>query len=323
MPAEEEQQQRPFRRKLHGLGKRVGNLGGGVVRRFRKRPCSSVAELAGPVQPSVGTSGREESRFDLLSSLRGFNPFPATQTASALSCFPARFCQQASIYPAQTCQELMAVGTRLWGPGAAQSLLRVKIYEFAIFMDGQQARQSKVKNKYANNTAKAVGDANFYRDLRSSKDIEMSLMVRASRNLPIKLLHAEYEKILKRRIQRVGGVVQDTALLQLLDCFREENIPPSIKEGDSVKKGTLLVFRKEGNGRLRARANDHELADVSSTKLCQAVFDLYLGDQPVSRKAKRIAGESFFKLDAGQQYEPPQDALVCPVVVGNACMAVA
>ena len=77
-----------------------------------------------------------------------------------------------------------------------------------------------MKQKYAKNSAKAVGDANFYRDLRSSKDIEMSLMVRASRNLPIKMLHAEYEKILKRRIQRVGGVTQDVALHQLLDCFR-------------------------------------------------------------------------------------------------------
>lgn len=83
-----------------------------------------------------------------------------------------------------------------------------------------QARQSKVKHKYAKNATKALGDANFYRELRSSKDIEMSLMVRASRNLPIKLLHAEYEKILKRRIQRVGGVTQDAALHQLLDSFR-------------------------------------------------------------------------------------------------------
>lgn len=48
----------------------------------------------------------------------------------------------------------------------------------------------------------------------------MSLMVRASRNLPIRQLHAEYEKILTRRIQRVGGTVDDAALLQLLECFR-------------------------------------------------------------------------------------------------------
>ena len=178
MSVEDQQSQRPFRRKLQGLGKRVGSLGGGVVRlpgRLRRqKDAAPIAEVA--AEQSVSMSGRwvaqlaqgeavwkrrtvvhadgavlqyllsstcypccrDESRFDFFSSLRAFNPFPAPQTASALSCFPARFCQQASIYPAQTCQELMAVGTRLWGPGAAQSLLRVKIYEFAIFMDGHQ-----------------------------------------------------------------------------------------------------------------------------------------------------------------------------------------
>ena len=90
-----------------------------------------------------------------------------------------------------------------------------------------------------------------------------------------------------------------------------------------MKKGTVLVFRRDGNGRLRARANEYDLTEVSSTKLCQAVFDLYLGDQPVSRKAKRAAGESFFRLHAPQPYEPPQDPLVCPLPAGNVSMAFA
>ena len=102
---------------------------------------------------------------------------------------------------------------------------------------------------------------------------------------------------------------------------REENIPETIREGDCVKKGTVLVFRRDGAGRLRARANEHELADVTSSMLCRAVFDLYLGDQPVSRKAKRAAGESFFKLDGAQPYEAPQDALVCPQPSSSACLA--
>ena len=102
---------------------------------------------------------------------------------------------------------------------------------------------------------------------------------------------------------------------------RYENIPESIREGNSVKKGTVLIFRRDGTGRLRARANEYDLADVNSTKLCQAVFDLYLGDQPVSRKAKRAAGESFFRLNESHPYEAPQDALVCPQVAGNVCLA--
>lgn len=104
-------------------------------------------------------------------------------------------------------------------------------------------------------------------------------------------------------------------------CRREENIPDNIKQSGSVKKGTLLVFRREGGGRLSAQANEHELANVQSSKLCQAVFDLYLGDQPVSRKAKQAAGESFFRLNGTASYQPPQDALVCAQTLGNVCVS--
>ena len=41
--------------------------------------------------------------------------------------------------------------------------------------------------------------------IRDSGDMEMSLLVRASRNLPIVLLTNEYKRILERRLQVVGG----------------------------------------------------------------------------------------------------------------------
>ncbi len=49
---------------------------------------------------------------------------------------------------------------------------------------------------------------------------EMALMVRASRNLPIKLLAGEYEKILRRRLAVVGGSPDDSALAEMVSKFR-------------------------------------------------------------------------------------------------------
>lgn len=81
---------------------------------------------------------RAEQKPNFLAGIRAISPFAARPSALDLACFPARFCQGSGLAAAQACQDLLTVGTRLWGPGAAQTLLKVKIYEFAVYMDGGQ-----------------------------------------------------------------------------------------------------------------------------------------------------------------------------------------
>ena len=77
-------------------------------------------------------------------------------------------------------------------------------------------------------------------------------------------------------------------MLSNLYCLarREEALPQSIKDGRSVRKGTVLTFTRDHEGNLAARADAHELVSVQSRPLCAAIFDLYIGEQPVSKKAK-------------------------------------
>lgn len=139
----------------------------------------------------------------------------------------------------------------------------------------------------------------------------MSLMVRASRNLPIKLLAKEYERILRRRIVKVGGSQTDVALAQMLNTFKEENLPESVKQGGSVKKGTLLAFVKHGSGTMTAKADGKALVTVNSPKLCQAVFDLYLGDQPVSVESRAAAGSAVMGMMGALAYQTPEQKGLC------------
>ena len=92
---------------------------------------------------------------------------------------------------------------------------------------------------------------------------------------------------------------------------REDQLPESIKSGKSVKKGTVLVFTRDQAGHLCAKADQHDLITVQSKPLCDAIFDLYVGDQPVSKKAKRMTGESFARLVTSDKYIAPQGPLVC------------
>ena len=83
-----------------------------------------------------------------------------------------------------------------------------------------QARESLVCKQYGSVLRAAPQDDLFYQRLRSSSDVKMALMVRASRNLPIKLLAGEYERILRRRLSVVGGSPDDPALAKMVAKFR-------------------------------------------------------------------------------------------------------
>lgn len=210
---------------------------------------------------------------------------------------------------------------RLWSPfkkAEPSSLLRVKLYDFAVYMDGHQIQQSALSRR-AKRRQGSEPDAAFFKALRSSDDVSMSLMVRAARNLPIPILAKEYERILKRRLQIVGGSANDAALHSMLECFKKERLPSGVIDGNSVRKGAVLTFTKDTEGHLTAKANNDELLTVRSPKLGQAIFDLYLGDNPVSRKAKLTAGQAASELMAGRGYQAPPEQGICDLKDAEGC----
>jgi hypothetical protein len=86
------------------------------------------------------------------------------------NCFPARLYSHAGSL-ATSCQELVTTGSRSFGLG--RTFLNIRIYDFALYVDGQQARKSRVKKAYGNRLLRALKDPAFYRKLRSSSDIEV------------------------------------------------------------------------------------------------------------------------------------------------------
>lgn len=64
-------------------------------------------------------------------------------------------------------------------------------------------------------------------------------------------------------------------------------------------QGTILTFHRTESGGLSAKANHEVLGEVPSQKVSQALFDLYLGSNPVHPKAKREAGRKVLNIIAG------------------------
>lgn len=127
----------------------------------------------------------------------------------------------------------------------------------------------------------------------------VSLLLRAARDIPLAQLREEYEKILKRRLSRVGGDPSDPALGQLLDCFSDpRRLPPSaVAGGSAVRRGASIVFTRRGPV-VEARVGHHHLGSVTSNHLAEALLDLYLGDLPVSGRAKAGAADTLARIAA-------------------------
>ena len=82
--------------------------------------------------------------------------------------------------------------------------------------------------------------------------------------------------------------LQRSFFIQIMfSSCREHALPEDIKQGSSVKKGTVITFTRDGQGSIEACANEHSLVKVQSQKLAQAVFDIYLGSM-VSFQSHRL-----------------------------------
>jgi len=205
--------------------------------------------------------------------------------------FPQRICEGG------TCRDLAATGSRMWGSvWDGRGLLNMKIYDFALYVDSKRVRTSQFGRKYRKaNPSRLPND--YYAALCRSSDFGMSLLVRTNHSLPIGLMAREYERILRRRIVRVGGDENDPELKNMITCFDEANLPSGIKSGPGkVRKGTVLTFHRTDGGGLSARVEGELLGEVPSRDVSAALFDLYLGDNPVSSRAKQAAGRHLLSL---------------------------
>lgn len=250
-------------------------------------------------------------------------PTPAAAAASdddddddghwlAARCFPRRLpAAPAAAAP----HDVLAVGSRALPIARA----RIHIYDFAVFADTAALPASAAAPTLR---AHAPSSPEFGRALRSADDVPMSLVVRIARNIPVPLMRAEYHRILSRRIRQVGGDPDDAALATVVSHFRSDALPPSARVGiGSVRKGTLIEFRRGPGGSLAASADGVPVVTVTSPHLAAAVFDIYVGDEPACPAARETACTGAAAVVGGAARPPRIDGagLVCER--GAACAA--
>eukprot|EP01024_Parvocaulis_polyphysoides_P016744 TRINITY_DN17438_c0_g1_i2.p1 TRINITY_DN17438_c0_g1~~TRINITY_DN17438_c0_g1_i2.p1 ORF type:complete len:274 (+),score=17.06 TRINITY_DN17438_c0_g1_i2:519-1340(+) len=200
--------------------------------------------------------------------------------------FPHEYCVTGNL-SSKYCQNLAAVGKRQWGSGQwwdGRNMLNVDLYDFAIYLDSKQVQKTQPCLPQNNGSMREL--------VTSDSSVPMTLMLRAQRPLPVSILQKELGEVLSRRIVQVSRSEGDSGLNRFLKMLQIDNIPIHCLNGQNLTKGTTVAFQRDVDGKLTLRCGSRSLGQLQGVPVTAALFDLYLGDQPVCKKARYNIGQS-------------------------------
>ena len=169
---------------------------------------------------------------------------------------------------------------RLMGTAIRQrTIFRVKIYAFGLYVDPDGARTSL--SRFAGGSAAMLArDESFYRQLL---DLEFAMTLRLvmTRTVDGDDVAESFDDAIRPRIARAVTDTNDATGFAALEGFR------GYFEVGEVAAGTEIAFSCGPTGRLTTSVGGVERSPIDSRALCRALFDVYLGEDPISEDGKK------------------------------------
>ena len=160
-----------------------------------------------------------------------------------------------------------------------KTFLKVKVYAFGIYVDETPARATL--SSYAGQSARDLerNDA-FYRRILD-RDFAMTLRLVMTRDVDGETMADAFDGALRPRVEHAAAEMNMPGGVAALDTFRGYF---SIEE---MTKEAELVFSCTPEGRLSSLVKGVQAADIESNALCWALFDTFLGEDPISNGGKK------------------------------------
>ncbi len=160
-----------------------------------------------------------------------------------------------------------------------KTIFRIKVYAFGLYVDAEAARSAlaRFRGIAADRLAR---DETVYRRLLDF-DAAMTLRLVMTRDVGGKDVADSFDDALTPRVRRAAAERAMPGGEAALASFR------SYFNLDEVAKGTEIVFSCDPDGRLMTTVAGAPQAAIHSRALCWALFDVYLGDKPVTSDGKR------------------------------------
>ena len=179
---------------------------------------------------------------------------------------------------------------RLVGTGIRQrTIFRVNVYAFGLYVDPAGARAALAG--FAERQASELRrDERFHRRLLDL-DFGMALRLVMTRTVEGADIADAFDDALRPRMPCSGrrnadGAGRDAPLERLRSHL----------DVDEVARGTEIVFSCDPEGRLTASVGNAPRPPIASRNLCRALFDIYLGEDPIERDGKRNIIAGFARL---------------------------
>lgn len=181
------------------------------------------------------------------------------------------------------CHNLVSIGRKNFS-GAITLGLKIPIYGFGIYLPENGVKSTSTT------------------DLIASSAEGLSVSITPLRDLPLGTVREQFKGVLSRRVDKMGGKPEDQAAVEafLNAVLVPEKLPASAVSDSSasLRRDAQLTFSRVAGGRLAATADGKLVGFADNVLLQRALFDTYLGSEPVCGKAKS-AVDAFLMGGAG------------------------
>jgi hypothetical protein len=159
-----------------------------------------------------------------------------------------------------------------------RTIFKVKVYAYGLYVDAEIAHA--VLPAFVGKPATALEtDRIFFQRLLEMR-IPMTLRLIMARDVAGEAIGGAFDDALRPRVARVTQSRRGRAS-DALESFR------SYFNLDELARGTEIVFSCGSNGRLNTTVNGQSRPEIQSPELCWALFDVYLGERPISTTGRR------------------------------------
>lgn len=240
-------------------------------------PCTMLRNVTSWTA-AAGTTGRGTAALLLVALLTGPAGQAAAQSAATELIEPHSGTPfPVSLVPpgASTAQQLTGTALR----AVTVLFFSVPVYAFGIYVDADHARASL--SEFAQRSAEELaGDEPFYRRLLD-QEFAMTLRLVMVRDVPVsgEDMANAFDSSLRPRVEPAAA--GEPGALQALERFR------GYFDMQVIETGAEFVFACTPEAVMTTSIDGDEQPPIESPALCRALFDVYLGADPISAEGKQ------------------------------------